>query len=512
MSNLIKKRNVSGQIRLRGFIIFFISCLIIGYFFRIHFISNFQVSHILQNSSRIKATSQSSLLPTAQSIYYETREKNYEDLLKTITSLPKNVKIREKFFATNKTFQENFRALKQSNDLVNRALKNSILDQIFLGQMDTRKSDDFNFRIDTKNGEIVRKRRLPNLLGIGVKKCGTGALREFLAHHPKFIKPIGWFNELTGFHNPEPHFYDDNFDKGLDWFFDLFPPSATSDVLFEKSPKYIASSNVPQRVYDTYKNFGNNEEKNVKIIAMFCDPSTRVLSDFLQSFMTVDWTVEQKRYVVDKYMKYERWGDMMNKEKTGMKPEVAEGFVKYIQAGIDFLQNMEANLSNNKDYSFSDFLAEMNDHKLDRPLNYTGKILNYQEIMDFKYVWLPISKGIYSYQLQNWLKYFNKDQFIIIDGKEFQRSPGKFIENIQKRFNLPVSLKEENFVYVEKKGNFCYRESVDSEPECLKGQKGRTKSSDGKSKMPDEAVEILDRFYEKYNRQFYEIIGEDYRW
>ena len=365
-------------------------------------------------------------VPSAESAYFKTREQNFEDLLATITSLPENVIIREKFFATNQTFQEKFRKLKHSNDVVNKALKDSILDQVFLGQLDP-KSEDFNFSIDRKSEEIVRKRRLPNLLGIGVKKCGTGAIREFLNHHPKFLKSIPWINEKTGKPNPEPHYYDDNYDNGLDWFFELFPASAPSDILFEKSPKYIATSNVPKRIYDTYRKFGKDEEKNVKIIAMFCDPSTRVFSDFLQSFTTKDWTAEEKKYIQDEFIGegISRWKEMVNLDKTELRPEVAEGFVKYVQLGIEFLNNMEANLSysndnsdDNTDESFRDFVTKMNDHKLDQQFNYTGN--NYQDILNFKYIWQPITKGLYSYQIQNWLKYFNRDQFILIDGTGFK--------------------------------------------------------------------------------------------
>jgi len=51
------------------------------------------------------------------------------------------------------------------------------------------------------------KRRLPDVIIVGVKKCGTRALLEFLRAHADV--------RATG---PEVHFFDRHYDKGLDWY------------------------------------------------------------------------------------------------------------------------------------------------------------------------------------------------------------------------------------------------------------------------------------------------------
>jgi len=53
----------------------------------------------------------------------------------------------------------------------------------------------------------ARARRLPDVIIIGVKKCGTRALLEFLRAHPAVKAP-----------GPEVHFFDRHYDKGLDWY------------------------------------------------------------------------------------------------------------------------------------------------------------------------------------------------------------------------------------------------------------------------------------------------------
>ena len=59
--------------------------------------------------------------------------------------------------------------------------------------------------LDTINKKAVR--RLPQAIIIGVKKCGTRALLEYLRIHPDIRAP-----------GPEPHFFDRNYHLGLDWY------------------------------------------------------------------------------------------------------------------------------------------------------------------------------------------------------------------------------------------------------------------------------------------------------
>ena len=49
--------------------------------------------------------------------------------------------------------------------------------------------------------------RLPEAIIIGVKKAGTRALLEYLRMHPMVVAP-----------GPEPHFFDKNYERGLDWY------------------------------------------------------------------------------------------------------------------------------------------------------------------------------------------------------------------------------------------------------------------------------------------------------
>ena len=69
-----------------------------------------------------------------------------------------------------------------------------------------RWSSDSDRQQDMTSSE-ARTRRLPDVIIIGVKKCGTRALLEFLRVHPDVRAP-----------GPEVHFFDRHYDKGLDWY------------------------------------------------------------------------------------------------------------------------------------------------------------------------------------------------------------------------------------------------------------------------------------------------------
>lgn len=61
-----------------------------------------------------------------------------------------------------------------------------------------------------RNMTVAQKygnRKLPNALIVGVKKGGTRAVLEFIRIHPD-VRALG----------TEPHFFDRNYDRGLEWY------------------------------------------------------------------------------------------------------------------------------------------------------------------------------------------------------------------------------------------------------------------------------------------------------
>lgn len=60
---------------------------------------------------------------------------------------------------------------------------------------------------DLQLNHANKTKRLPQAIIIGVKKAGTRALLEYLRLHPDVRAP-----------GPESHFFDKNYDKGINWY------------------------------------------------------------------------------------------------------------------------------------------------------------------------------------------------------------------------------------------------------------------------------------------------------
>ncbi|ELU15572.1 hypothetical protein CAPTEDRAFT_96868 [Capitella teleta] len=116
-----------------------------------------------------------------------------------------------------------------------------------------------------------RKPRLPQCVLIGERKTGTTALLHFLMRHPQ-IKAA----------QKEVHFFDRhaNYREGLRWYVDRMPPTNSTEVTFEKSPRYFRSPWVPQRMHEIIP--------NIKLMLSVRDPIKRAVSDFHFS-MEANW-------------------------------------------------------------------------------------------------------------------------------------------------------------------------------------------------------------------------------
>ncbi|XP_059388709.1 heparan sulfate glucosamine 3-O-sulfotransferase 3A1 [Carassius carassius] len=107
-------------------------------------------------------------------------------------------------------------------------------------------------------------KKLPQAIIIGVKKGGTRALLEFLRVHPD-IRAVG----------AEPHFFDRNYDNGMDWYRDLMPKTLDGQITMEKTPSYFVTREAPARIYAM--------SRDTKLIVVVRDPVTRAISDYTQT-------------------------------------------------------------------------------------------------------------------------------------------------------------------------------------------------------------------------------------
>lgn len=103
---------------------------------------------------------------------------------------------------------------------------------------------------------------MPDFLIIGTQKGGTTSLYNYLIQHPK-IAPAA---------QKEIHFFDLNFNQGLNWYNSQFPITTGGEISGEASPYYMFHPLVPKRVKTLFP--------QVKLIVILRDPVARAWSHY----------------------------------------------------------------------------------------------------------------------------------------------------------------------------------------------------------------------------------------
>ena len=77
------------------------------------------------------------------------------------------------------------------------------------------------------------EKRLPDIIVLGVMKCGTGSLIEMLRIHPNITAP--------DYHHMENRFYgqDEFYSRGEEYFISLMPEASPHELIVTKSPGLI---------------------------------------------------------------------------------------------------------------------------------------------------------------------------------------------------------------------------------------------------------------------------------
>lgn len=104
----------------------------------------------------------------------------------------------------------------------------------------------------------------PDYIIIGAQKSGTTVLHKYIGKHPFVSNPS----------KKELHFFDINYDNGVDWYLEQFPALTKSKhfITGEASPYYLFKDGVAERVA--------NFNKNIKLIVIFRDPVDRAYSQY----------------------------------------------------------------------------------------------------------------------------------------------------------------------------------------------------------------------------------------
>ena len=103
--------------------------------------------------------------------------------------------------------------------------------------------------------------RIPKALVIGVRKAGTHALITYLSLHPDIAATT-----------KEIHYFDENYDRGPEWYKNKMAFSQPYQLTMESSPAYFHDERAPSRIHDF--------NSSIALVLVVREPVIRTISDY----------------------------------------------------------------------------------------------------------------------------------------------------------------------------------------------------------------------------------------
>jgi hypothetical protein len=202
---------------------------------------------------------------------------------------------------------------------------------------------------------------------------------------------------------------------------------------------------------------------NVKLIFVLCEPLHRTLSHYLHAVFLSEIKNNKKMAAENKINVDNEGPDRAFFAKMSSYNEV-------IQDGLDILFENDTELGdmlNDVDRQFNEYkeLRESLYRFLSTPVNYGSMHYAPVEI---------ITRGAYAFHIQQYLKWFDRDQMLIINSNDLKYDPVEVLRITQEFIGVPVAVDAKNFVVDEETGHFCILGPEDLEPKCLASKKNRS--------------------------------------
>jgi hypothetical protein len=204
----------------------------------------------------------------------------------------------------------------------------------------------------------------------------------------------------------EVNFFGDQFHQGIDFYQTQFPKLKPGEITGDATPEYCLFPKIPVRVHQLFP--------EMKIIFLLRNPVERAISHYHHN-LVVDQILSKKRA---EYKKREvlGFGNAIEKEYERLKLDVK---------------------------------------KLNSDDNYHRS--NYYNYIHHSY----LTRGIYFYQVKNWIENFPKEQIIILKSEDFFRNTNEVFTRVLSFLNIEnfelENYKEYNKRSVSKKTSFLLR-------------------------------------------------------
>jgi hypothetical protein len=138
----------------------------------------------------------------------------------------------------------------------------------------------------------------------------------------------------------------------------------------------------------------------------------------------------------------------------------------------------------------------------DRVLDSNG-IVNKSKI-DFHLV----GRSRYVESYKRWLKYFPKEQILVLNGENFILNPYEEIKKMEIFLNLTPFFQREHFVYDKKKGFFCLRKNLNqNRTNCMGSSKGRNHPF-----VSESVLLKLRNYFAPYDKELFDLLERKPFW
>ena len=279
--------------------------------------------------------------------------------------------------------------------------------------------------IKPKNETCIK--RLPICILIGVFKCGTTELIDFLNLHPH-IKTYP-----STLKNYEMPYFSFKYKMGDEWLRSQMPCSYSNQITIMKHAGYFHEPVVPERL----KIFN----ESIKLILMVREPVSRSVSNYM------------------------------------------------------FRQNQQLELPNNKRFlqyaqkNFSQFV-----------LNSRGDVVENDSF---------VRHSVYNKPMELWLKYFNLNQFLIMDNEEIKNDPVSVLNKVERFLGLGHFIRDDMFVLNEDKGFYCVQtNTTGTGMACYSENRGHKKLH----VVSEKTLLKLREYFNSKSKNFFKIIGRSFDW
>uniref|UniRef100_A0A0N5C9E2 Sulfotransfer_1 domain-containing protein n=1 Tax=Strongyloides papillosus TaxID=174720 RepID=A0A0N5C9E2_STREA len=120
----------------------------------------------------------------------------------------------------------------------------------------------------------------------------------------------------------------------------------------------------------------------------------------------------------------------------------------------------------------------------------------------------PIRNSLYSTHLINYLKYFEKNQILLLNGDKFIKNPLNELKKVQKFLRLPSMIKPSQLIFNSQKGFYCFKKEEQSKVKCLGNSKGRKHVN-----VSLKTKNLLKKNFKKYNYVLKTLFNDfDFNW